>query len=131
LAFNGVDTSVLLHQAMRTAALNHKLIANNIANADTPNYTPVRLDFQATLRNALEGRDGVHLRRTHTRHLEGGRRFRPVLDKPVLAAKNDHNKVDLEEEMDSLSRNTGKYNMYASLLGKEFREMTDMLQRAR
>ena len=73
--FAGVDAVRLLHQGMKTAALNHRIIANNIANADTPNYNPVKLDFQATMRAALEGRDRFWLRRGRPRHIGAVRHF--------------------------------------------------------
>jgi flagellar basal-body rod protein FlgB len=124
--FEGVDTSLVLQAAMRAAVLNHSLIANNVANVDTPNYNPVSLDFQKTLRAELEGRARFALRRTDPRHLEGGRSLASFRKGAVLS-KNDYNKVDLDEEMAKLSENTGRYVTYSSLLTKRFRVMKDML----
>ena len=129
-ALSGVATTDLLQKAMNVAAMNHRVIANNIANADTPNFNPTELDFQATLRAALEGRDRISLRRTHPRHLEATRN---LLEFKRLAnsSKNDYNKVDLETEMARLSENTGRYTTYGTLLAKQYRRIRDLLTNIR
>ena len=129
-AFSGVDTSRLLIEGMKVASRNHQMIANNIANVDTPNYNPVTMDFQATLRAALDGHGGVSLRKTHPAHL-GQTRIRPRLEQVALLSKNDYNKVDLDTEMMNLSENTGKYTTYGSLLVKRFEVVNDMLANLR
>ena len=115
---------------MQLAQDNHRIIANNIANADTPGYNPVKLDFEATLRNAVQGRGRISLRKTRPRHLES-LRFRPVSDRLVFASKNDFNKVDIEEEVANLSENTGRYNVYASIIANQFEQMKTMITNAR
>ena len=120
--FAGIDTSILLTKAMQVAQLNHKIIANNIANADTPHFNPTELDFKKTLRIALQGRGGTDLRTGRPRPFSFVRR-RPESAKLALLSKNDYNKVDLDDQIAKLSENTGKYIMYANLLRKRF-EMT-------
>lgn len=130
MAFRGVDSVQLLTAAMKTAMQNHTVIANNIANVDTPGYNPVRLDFQTTLRDALEGRGRVSLRKTQARHLDALREF-PRFQHLALSSKNDYNKVDIEQEMADLSENTGNYTIYGSLLVKQFKAAKDMLSTLR
>lgn len=130
MAFAGVDTVTLLTEGMKVAVRNQALIANNIANADTPKYNPTRLDFQASLRDALGGRGRVELRTTQARHLEAAREM-PRFERLALSSKNDYNKVDLEQEMADLAENTGRYTTYSSLLAKHFREVKDMLSTLR
>ncbi len=129
-AFAGVNTTTLLIRGMRLAQENHRIIANNIANADTPGYNPLRLDFEATLRNAVEGRGRISLRKTRPQHLDGGR-FRPEIERLVYSSKNDYNKVDIEEEISNLSKNTDRYNVYASIVAKQFETAKTMLTNAR
>ena len=129
-SFGGVDVVRLLQEGMRVASDNHRLIANNIANADTPNYSPVHLDFQATLRAAIGGRSRISLRKTQARHLDGVRQF-AQFEHLAKSSKNDYNKVDLEDEMSRLSMNTGRYTTYGSLLTKRFSTMKNMLSTLR
>lgn len=128
--FAGVDTGRLLEVAMRVAEFNQRVIANNIANVDTPNYNPAEVDFQATLRAALEGRDRISLRRTDPRHLEAAR-WRPEFDRLAYFSKNDYNKVDLDWEMAKLSENTERYTTFGGLLVKRFQTIKNMLTNIR
>lgn len=128
--FAGVDTQRLLVEGMKVAAFNHRLIANNIANVDTPNYNPVRLDFQRSLRDALDGRDRVPLRRTEPRHISA-QKIRAQFEPIALLSKNDYNKVDLDREMAELSKNTGRFTLYSSLLQKRFQITKGMLSNLR
>lgn len=128
--YAGVDTTRLLMAGMRVAQLNHRLIANNIANVDTPGYNPVTIDFQATLRDALDGRGSISLRKTRPQHIERNR-LNPFLESLAYISKNDYNKVDIDQEIAKLSKNTGRYNVYGSLLVKRFQMVTNMLSAAR
>ncbi|MFP4502068.1 MAG: flagellar basal body rod protein FlgB [Candidatus Hydrogenedentota bacterium] len=126
IPFAGVNTGKLLVTGMRVAAENHRIIANNIANADTPHFTPTRMDFQKTLRREVEGRSHVDLRTTQARHLDY-RSYRPVLAKHAQSAKNDYNKVDLDAEVAKLGENRGNYTTYSALLTKRYRMYKNML----
>lgn len=125
-AFAGVNTTSLLVAGMKVAQQNHRLIANNIANADTPGYNPVRLDFQATLRDAVAGRGALELRRTDPRHLDASR-YRLGTGRLVRTSKNDYNKVDIEEEIHQLAQNRGDYVKYAAIVTKQFSMVKNML----
>lgn len=126
----GIDTTRLLHEAMRVAEFNQRVISNNIANAETPNYNAAKVDFQATLRSALNGHDRVGLRTTQAGHLAKTLR-RPELEGIAFLSKNDYNTVDLDEELVSLSENTSRYTTYGSLLVKRFQVVKNMLNNIR
>lgn len=128
--YAGVDTSTLLVTGMKLAQDNHRYIANNIANVDTPGYNPVVMDFEATLRNAIEGRGRISLRETRPQHFDR-RRFRPEIEAIAFSSKNDYNKVDIDHEIANLSKNSGRYNVFGSLLVKQFQQIKSMLQNAR
>ncbi|HOE67482.1 MAG TPA: flagellar basal body rod protein FlgB [Candidatus Hydrogenedentes bacterium] len=129
-AFAGVDAVTVLRQGLRVAQMNHRVIANNVANVETPNYNSVSLDFQKTLRAAIEGRDRVSLRKTQDRHLDGAREL-PEFEHLAILSKNDYNKVDLDTEMAKLSENTGKYMLYSSLVVKHFQQVKNLLNNIR
>ncbi len=128
--FAGVNTTRLLVSGMKLAQDNHRIIANNIANAETPGYNPVTMDFQATLRNAIEGRGRIGLRRTRPQHLEASR-FKLDQSDLVRVAKNDYNKVDIEEETANLAENRGRYLTYGSIVVKQFSMVKNMLANER
>ncbi len=129
--FEGVDTARLLHGAMKVSVTNHTIIANNIANADTPGFNPTQLDFKATLQDVIQGKRSVALRKTHPLHLEGRPRIGAKFERKAVLSKNDFNKVDLEHEMNALNKNSGNYDLYGALLTKRFSQARNMLQQLR
>ncbi|MFT3865947.1 MAG: flagellar basal body rod protein FlgB [Solirubrobacterales bacterium] len=50
-------TQITLMRAISGATERNTVLANNIANADTPGFQPSEVDFHAALADALEGGD--------------------------------------------------------------------------
>ncbi len=74
-----------------------KLVASNIANADTPGYQTQDIDFQAEFRN-LSGLT------PQVREVSG------------LVSKNDGNNVSVDREARLLAENALRFNVASSLL---------------
>jgi flagellar basal-body rod protein FlgB len=96
---------------------NNKIIANNIANVDTPNYKAKKLVFQEELQRQLEKDSNQHLalKKTHAKHLPTEREtstvpFR-ILEMKESAMNNNKNSVDIDLEMASLAKNQMAYNL--------------------
>jgi flagellar basal-body rod protein FlgB len=90
--------STKLEQYMTLVATRQRVVAANIANADTPGYKTKDIDFQSEMQNALGGR--------------------PALPAEVagLKTKNDGNNVDLDREARLLSQNALQFNIASNLL---------------
>ncbi len=70
-----------------------KLVASNIANADTPGYKTQDIDFRAAYQSALDGGD-----------------IKPSVTQPDgLPAKTDGNNVNLDRESRLLSENAMRF----------------------
>jgi len=106
--FSGIfgQTVDLLSRGMDVAVLRRNVIANNIANAETPNFKRTVVNFEASLRRALDSEKVRPPRQfaTDPRHIPfhqpvDYRTVRPrlVLDY-LTTAKNNGNNVDIEEE---------------------------------
>lgn len=53
-------TQLAIERAMTGAAMRHTALSDNIANANTPGYTPKEVDFHSALQGALgEGREAL------------------------------------------------------------------------
>lgn len=110
----------------------HVALANNIANADTPNYKAIDApegEFREALERAFEERDR---RWVPTFEFEGTRNVRvkpgggldvllkDTLDLPPRVAdtkdKHDDNNVDIDSEFVKLVRNAQRHNMAAEML---------------
>jgi len=85
------------------------LIAGNVANADTPGYTPVDLDFEETLQRAVDG--GT----TGARDLSDV----DVVFDPTRTPGLDGNSVDLDREMAKMQANAVLYQAGTKIISKK------------
>ncbi len=83
---------------MNVVSMRQKLVSSNIANADTPGYHTQDVDFQASLRSAMDG--------------EAPR----AVEVSGLNVKNDGNNVDLDREARLLAENAMRFNVAATLM---------------
>lgn len=111
-----------LPRAMTAANLRQEIIANNIANVNTPNYRKSVVEFEELLARELYGEDDKKLKmvRTHDRHLPPEQL--PYHAEPTISVDHgtimraDDNNVDIDIEMASLAKNQLYYNAVATEL---------------
>lgn len=58
-----------LHSALRGLATRQRVIADNVANLETPGFLAGRVDFESALRDAISGGDAAAVRPTTERSL--------------------------------------------------------------
>ena len=90
--------------------MRQKLVASNIANADTPGYKTQDLDFQKEFQSVLNG---------------GTPGARGV---PGLQTKNDGNDVDLDREARLLAENAMRFNVASNLMRSQTQLMKSAIQ---
>lgn len=127
----------VLEKALDAAALRHKLLANNIANADTPNYKRKDLAFKHELEKLLAGEQPrkagrVRLVTTHHKHLGNGiGEFKPeIVETAEQTWRNDGNNVDVEREMSELAKNNLYYQVVANQIGKHLKILEKVISQA-
>ncbi|PIE04688.1 MAG: flagellar basal body rod protein FlgB [Spirochaetales bacterium] len=125
----------LLQRNMAVSTLRREVIANNIANAETPNFKRSEVSFEAQLGRALasEKQDSSIGVLTHPDHIP----FRRAVDyrtvKPRIAldyltsAKNNGNNVDVEVELMNATENQMMYELMSSAVAHEFRSVKIVL----
>ncbi|HEY3326479.1 MAG TPA: flagellar basal body rod protein FlgB [Novimethylophilus sp.] len=90
-----------------------QLLASNIANADTPNYKAVDIDFAKALQMAQSGRAAGGLAKTSPMHLDaaGGSAVAGVkpLYRAAVQPSIDGNTVDTNVEQSQFSENALQY----------------------
>ena len=116
-------TSIILQKSLDLRAQNQQVIASNIANAETPGYSPAKLDFEDNLRNAIKD-EGPILAATHPKHIPiGSQNISDVTGTIVRTPDNtgigDENGVSVDGEMISLSENQILYEASSQLLKKK------------
>jgi flagellar basal-body rod protein FlgB len=89
--FQGLATNY--ERYMSLLAERQKLVASNIANADTPGYQTKDIDFQSEFANAMGGAQPT------------------VIEPENLPSKTDGNNVNLDREARLLSENAMRFQI--------------------
>jgi flagellar basal-body rod protein FlgB len=98
-----------LEQYMDLVSMRQKLVASNIANADTPGYKTQDLDFQASFQAALKG-DAPR-----------------AVEVSGLAVRNDGNNVDLDREARSLAENALRFSIASNLMHTSINQVREAI----
>lgn len=94
--FDRIETMRMAQALTSHAAARQKLVAKNIANADTPGYRAMdSADFASVWRSA----GSTELRTTDTRHLSGSQLHTPRLVDAGGEASPNGNTVSIEDEL--------------------------------
>ena len=134
---NFSKTIDLLHRAMGASAAREAVIANNIANADVPNYKRSMVNFESELKRALDSerqRPVMELDRTHPDHISNWqpRDYRDVEVRRVLdyvsTMNNNGNNVDPEYEFNLALENQLRYMLLANSVNFEFSQVNMVLR---
>jgi len=109
----GIDKSInLLEKMLDVSAIKHKVIANNIANINTPGYKKMEVSFAEQIEKVIKD--------TSMNKFDN---FQPkiVVSKEDTngTVRNDGNNVDMDKEVSSLMKNTLSYSIYTQLLAKK------------
>ena len=121
--FNQVDR---LSRGLDATTLRHAVIAQNIANVNTPNYKSKRVDFEDTFARALLGQTGFRAKRTRERHFFFGDTTDPMAVRPTVGINShytmrmDGNNVDIDQEETALAENTIRNDLLVAKLNAEF-----------
>lgn len=118
-----------LNAGLDAAWKRSEVIANNIANNDTPGYNRASVAFEDYYRAALEQESGgsFAMKRTREKHLAGTVQAEPRIEVQVDESTNmrmDDNNVDIEKEMTDLATNTLYYYTLQSKISSEFTQLS-------
>jgi flagellar basal-body rod protein FlgB len=100
-----------LERYMDLISARQKLVASNIANADTPGYKAKDIDFQFEYASAI-----------------GGETKPDVIEVDGLTTRNDGNNVSLDRESRLLSENALRFNLASSLYKAQIRAVRSAIQ---
>jgi flagellar basal-body rod protein FlgB len=123
LSIGGVmsgDSINILEKILDVAAFRHRVLASNIANADTPGYKAKDISFQEELNKAIENPGSA----------TEGQRFH-IFEVVTTMPNRDGNTVNLNIEMAKIAENTLIYNTATSLMAKNIRMLKDVIRGGR
>ncbi|MFO1216909.1 MAG: flagellar basal body rod protein FlgB [Burkholderiaceae bacterium] len=118
-------------QALVLRSERQRLIASNIANADTPGYVARDMDFARALREATGQAAAAGMAATQAGHVAPatGARAEPQLLYARASQDNlDRNTVDMDRERASFADNTVKYEAALRFLNAQVRAMLDAMK---
>jgi flagellar basal-body rod protein FlgB len=127
----------LLHRAMDAGAVRRQVIANNMANANVPNFKRSVVNFESELKRVLDTerqRPALELTMTHPRHIPNWkeRDYRDVQIRRVLdyasTYNNNGNNVDPEQEFMAAVENQMSYSLFAQAAAFEFSQVNQALR---
>ncbi len=98
---------------------NYSVVANNLANVDTPGYRTMRVRFSDELSKLVDGRG----------ELLPGRNVQTEVWQPMYAdASLDGNDVTLEREITELNKNQLRMRFYLGVLDGRIRRLRAAIQ---
>ena len=130
----------LLSRAMDVNSLRYQVSANNIANAEVPNYKRQEVNFESELKRAFDSEKDAathefHFAKTHERHLDFNDVYdwrtvepRRVTDWTTTANANGNN-VDPETEAMNIMKIQLNYRLLAQLENFEFSQVKTAMKR--
>jgi flagellar basal-body rod protein FlgB len=120
-------TFTLLEQGLDYASMKEKVIANNIANVDTPNYKAKEVRFKTELEHALT----LEAYRTNPKHFQfkntNTNNFFVTTRNDVVYNHNGNN-VDIDKEMSDLAENQIYYNALIERLNGQFNTLKTVIR---
>jgi flagellar basal-body rod protein FlgB len=116
-----------LEQAINQSTAKQKVISNNIANVDTPNYKAQDVRFNQSLNNELQK---LNAKKTNSKHIDFGS---TATGYQILTRKNSNyqhngNNVDIDQEMTDMAKNQIQYNALIDRLSSKFNSLKTVIK---
>ena len=127
----------LLHRAMDVSAVRRQVIANNMANANVPNFKRTVVNFESELKRALDSekqKPSLELTLSHPNHIPNWKEsdYRDVQIRRVLdytsTYNNNGNNVNPEQEFMLATQNQMSYTLFAQSAAFEFGQINRVLR---
>lgn len=114
----------LLSKVLDLRSRNQQVIASNIANAETPGYSPAKFTFDDELKMAVGNKGELPLSQSHSAHIPIGPTDINAISGTITITEDqtgigDENGVSVDSEMLALSENQILYEAAAQLLKKK------------
>ena len=119
-------TQSLLNKGLDTASVRNRVIADNIANVDTPGFKRREVIFEENIKKVLEKNTiNDKLRTTDSRHMQikvKDTQIEPeIRELKDLSYRNDENNVDIDVETAKMTKNKLFYDALGQSMSNEIR----------
>lgn len=129
----GIDKALGIHEsALNIRSQRTELLANNLANADTPKFKARDIDFREALQQASNSTGSGELLRTNERHFGEGSAaglseaslYYRVPSQPSL----DGNTVDVDLERSAFAENAIRYQASLQFVDRKLRSLISAIK---
>ncbi|MDD9270279.1 flagellar basal body rod protein FlgB [Paenibacillus sp. GCM10023248] len=122
----------LMERSLDASTLRQKVIANNVANVDTPYFKRSDVMFEELLQGEMNSSTpSIEGYRTNPRHFFIGKSNNlptsEIKKDESTAINNNMNNVDMDYEMSLMAKNQLKYNTMIQQMNSEFKKMRTVL----
>lgn len=125
------STISTLEQGLTYSATKGKVISQNIANVDTPNYKVKDVSFKDIFADVKQKNLSAH--RTDSRHIEfkGGKDQPGVYRHTNFRYRHDGNGVDMDREQANLAQNQIYYHALIDRINGKFSTLQNVIKGGR
>ncbi|MDH7481897.1 MAG: flagellar basal body rod protein FlgB [Armatimonadota bacterium] len=103
-------TTVMLAKCLDACGLRQRVIANNIANVETPGFTRSEVAFESRLKEALEAT-------SEESAISRIEKIQPeIIQDNISPARPNGNNVSIEKEMADMTKNSMQYEALVQLM---------------
>ena len=125
---NAFDYINVLDKAADASWLRNEVIANNLANVDTPGYKRQDLNFEDELERALGNSRYVTMDAKVAGLKDHELRPRVINDYSNFSYRLDKNNVDIDTENVELASNQIKYNGITNSIDNQFKNLKTVIK---
>ncbi|KAF1681138.1 MULTISPECIES: flagellar basal body rod protein FlgB [Bacillus] len=115
-----------LDNALNRADIKQKVITNNIANIDTPNYKAKKVSFQNLLEQESSRFEATKTDYRHIDFSDGDSNYSIVKSRNTSYQQNGNN-VDVDKEMTELAQNQINYQALVERMNGKFNSLKTVL----
>jgi len=126
------STMNTLEKTLDYSSVKNRVISNNIANVDTPNYKAQDVSFKDVLNEEMNNQ--FKAKRTHPKHVEfSSHKFTPynITTKSNTVYNHNGNNVDIDREMAELAKNQIYYQSLIDRMNGKFSKLQTVLSGGR
>jgi flagellar basal-body rod protein FlgB len=120
----GTDSMIALDKGLDAMALRQQVIANNVANINTPGFKKQDVSFEDSLASAMESKLSSNNFKAKSGEFSS---VNPLSDVEIKVStvkgtsmRYDGNNVDIDEEMSKLAETNIRYQAMSKLMSEKF-----------
>lgn len=123
----------IMSRGLDAASLRNEVIANNLANVDTPGFKRSDVSFEQELLKAMSGKQKLQGFVTDEKHIpiggpSQGEIVPRVIPEKTTSIRNDGNNVDIDREMAAMAKNSIVYSALIEEINGEFRKIKTAIE---